>query len=176
MEFRPVERGSTAFQRPVAATDIIAMCRRAFGVDIAINSVVELGWGEYNNTYRVELAGWDPMVLRVAPEPARQYRSEQELMRNEYNTVPYLAPVAEFIPRTLAVDFTQQLIGRDYLFQSLLPGVAAPDGLAAHPRAEWATFFRQLGAITRTIHSVRGTAFGPVAGPHHPTWSEALLA
>jgi aminoglycoside phosphotransferase (APT) family kinase protein len=176
MDFAPIERDPAAFQRPVGAAQLLAMCRRAFGADVAVRSVVELGWGEYNNTYRVELEGRPTVVLRVAPEPARQYRCERQFMRNEYATIPYLAPIAEFIPRTLAVDFTQQIIGRDYLFQTLLPGVPAPDGLAEYPRADWATFFRQLGAITRTIHDVRGSAFGPVAGPHYPTWSEALIA
>jgi hypothetical protein len=84
--------------------------------------VVELGWGEYNNTYRVELADRPAVVLRVAPEPPRQYRSERELMRNEYATIPYLAAIAEFIPRTLAVDFTHEIIGRDYPFQAVRPG------------------------------------------------------
>jgi len=72
-------------------------------------------------------------------------------MRNEHASVPYLAPIARLMPRTLAADFTHQIIGRDYLFQTLLDGVPAPDGLAAYPRPEWASFFRQLGAITRRI-------------------------
>ncbi len=94
-------------------------------------------------------------------------------MRNEHASVPYLAPIAALMPSTLAADFTHQIIGRDYLFQTLLDGISAPDGLAAYPRPEWAPFFRQLGTITRRIHAVRGESFGWVAGPRFARWRDA---
>jgi aminoglycoside phosphotransferase (APT) family kinase protein len=97
-------------------------------------------------------------------------------MRNEHASVPYFAPIAPLMPRTLAIDFTHEVIGRDYLFQTLLEGVPAPEGLAAYPRPQWASFFRGMGTIARSIHAVRGDRFGPVAGPAFATWSEALIA
>ncbi|MEU4358737.1 MULTISPECIES: hypothetical protein [Streptomyces] len=48
-------------------------------------------------------------------------------MRAEYASVPWLAPIAELMPRVLAVDFTQAVIGRDWMIQSFLPGTPAPD-------------------------------------------------
>lgn len=92
----------------------------------------------------------------LSPEPARQFRVDRELMRNEHASPPYLAPIAPLIPRTLAVDFTHDLVDRGYLFQTMLDGVPAPDGLARYPRAEWASFFRQIGTIARSIHAVCG--------------------
>jgi aminoglycoside phosphotransferase (APT) family kinase protein len=80
------------------------------------------------------------------------------------------------MPRTLAIDSTHSVIGRDYLFQTMLPGVPAPDGLAAYPRAQWAALYRQLGSITARIQAVRGSRFGRVAGPGFATWSEAIIA
>lgn len=109
-------------------------------------------------------------MLRVAPEPAQQYRAERELMRNEHAALPFFAPVAHLMPRTLAADFTHDLIGRDYLWQTLLPGTPARQ----HP--QWRGVYRALGELTRTVHQVRGRVFGPVGGPHFPTWSEAVLA
>ncbi|MEU9141029.1 phosphotransferase [Streptomyces sp. NPDC048404] len=44
------------------------------------------------------------------------------------------------------------------------------------PRTLWPGFFAQLGTITKDIHAVRGSRFGPVAGPGYATWSEAVLA
>lgn len=176
MEFRPIERKPGAFQQSVTAGQIRAMCRRAFGAQTRVASAVELGHGMYNSTYRVDLEPDGPVILRVAPEPSRQTRTERELMRNEHASVPYLAPIAALMPCTLAADFTHELIGRDYLFQTMLPGVPAPDGLAAYPRPQWLVFYRQLGTIARTIHAVRGTRFGPVAGPTSPTWSQAVTA
>jgi aminoglycoside phosphotransferase (APT) family kinase protein len=176
MDFQAVERGPGAFQEPVTGEQVEAMCRRAFGGDVRAESVIELGLGTYNSTFRVDIGAGRPVILRVAPAPARQFRTERELMRNEYATVPFLAPIMELMPRTLAVDFTHVVIGRDYLFQTLLPGVPAPDGLAAYPRPLWASLYRQLGAITAGIHAVRGSRFGRVAGPTFATWSEAIGA
>ncbi|HEY0166299.1 MAG TPA: aminoglycoside phosphotransferase family protein [Jatrophihabitans sp.] len=175
MDFSPVERAPEAFQQSVTADQVVAMCRRAFGADVGVSAAVELGLGAYNSTYRVELDGRAPVILRVAPEPARQFRIERELMRNEHATVPYLAGFGELLPRTLAVDFTHQLLGRDYLFQTLLGGVPAPDGLGGYPRPAWAGFYGQLGSIARAVHDVRGERFGPVAGPAYDTWSQALI-
>jgi aminoglycoside phosphotransferase (APT) family kinase protein len=175
VEFRPIERAPGAFQRSVSAEQLQAMCHRAFGAGARVASAVELGLGAYNNTYRVVLDGRPPVILRVAPEPGRQFRIERTLMRNEHATVAYLAGLGELLPRTLAADFTHQLIARDYLLQTLLDGVAAPDGLSRYPRPSWAAFFGQLGDIARAIHDIAGTRFGMVAGPTYATWSQALI-
>lgn len=151
------------------------MCRRAFGSDVQVVSAVELGGGMYNNTYRVEFGAEQPTILRVAPEPSRQSRIELELMRNEHAVQPYLAPIASLMPRILAVDFTHEVLGRDWMVQSVLAGVPAAEGLNARPRSEWGSFFIQLGAIARQVHDVRGPHFGSVAGPWFRRWSDAVV-
>ncbi|NUK18136.1 phosphotransferase family protein, partial [Streptomyces lunaelactis] len=176
MEFRPIERAVGAFQQSVTPEQIRTMCQRAFGSPVRVISAVELGNGMYNNTYCVDIGADHPVILRVAPEPARQFRVERGLMRNEHASMPYLVPIAPMMPRTLAIDFTHEVIGRDYLFQTMLDGVPAPDGLAAYPRPQWASFFRQMGTITSSIHAVRGDRFGPVAGPTFTKWSESVIA
>jgi aminoglycoside phosphotransferase (APT) family kinase protein len=176
MEFRPIERADDAFQQSVTADKVAAMCRRAFGPNVRVRSAVELGNGMYNNTYRVDIGQDRPVILRVAPEPEHQYRIERGLMRNEYASVPYLAPIAPMIPRTLAADFTHEIIGRDYLFQTMLDGVSGPEGIGRYPRAAWTSFFRQMGTIARGVHAVRGQRFGPVTGLGFGTWGEAVTA
>lgn len=177
MEFRPIERFPGAFQQSVTAEEIWAVCRRVFGAGVRVVSATELGAGMYNNTYQVVVAGQDrPVVLRVAPEPVRQFRSERELMRNEYASVPWLTSLAPMMPRVIAADWSHEVIGRDYLVQSFLDGVPAPERLGAYPRSTWPVFFRQMGAIARDVHAVRGPHFGPVAGPAYATWSQAVIA
>jgi hypothetical protein len=66
MEFHHIARKPDAFQRSVTADEVRAMCRRAFGDDVPVASVVELGLGTYNSTYRVEIAAERPVILRVA--------------------------------------------------------------------------------------------------------------
>ncbi|MEU8225412.1 aminoglycoside phosphotransferase family protein [Kribbella sp. NPDC048915] len=175
MEFRMVEREVDAFQRSLSVEQANAICRRAFGADVVPVVAVELGFGAYNSVYRIELAGRDEsVVLRVAPEEGRQFGSERRMMRNEYATMPWLAAIAPLMPRVLAVDWSHELVDRDWMIQSCLPGIPAPEHLDRYPRSGRTTFFRQIGAITRTVHDVRGPYFGRVDGPGCPTWSEAF--
>lgn len=178
--FESVERSPGSSQQPLTPQQVAAVTRRAFGEHVGIRAAVELGDGAYNTTYLLSLEPGtnadEDVILRVAPEPARQFRSERRFMRNEHAAAPYFAPLAPLLPRTLAVDFTHELIGRDYMIQSVVPGVPARIGLENYPRAAWSSFFRDLGTISRRLHEVRGEGFGAPAGPLYSTWSEALAA
>lgn len=176
VDYRPLTRSASDFQQAISAADIRAVTRAAFGGSADVVSAVELGGGFYNSTFKVGIGQDRPVILRVAPEPARQARADPELMRNEYASVPYLAPVADLLPRNLAVDFTHQVIGRDYLFQTMLEGVPAATALKSYPEQVRGGFYRELGAVARAIHGVRGRQFGPVAGPTYERWSDALFA
>ncbi|HTJ69348.1 MAG TPA: aminoglycoside phosphotransferase family protein [Actinospica sp.] len=180
MRLESVARTPEAYQRPLTEQQIQAMADRLLG-DVEVTAAVELGDGTYNTTYRVELGRGDvpACILRVAPEPARQYRSERGFMRSEHAAAPYFAPIAALLPRTLGVDFTHQVVGRDYMFQTIVPGIPARIGLQNYPREEWGPFFRQLGEISRRIHAVHGDHFGPLSPlgrPAHATWSDAVHA
>ncbi|CAL9324265.1 hypothetical protein SUDANB180_00720 [Streptomyces sp. enrichment culture] len=65
------------------------------------------------------------------------------------------------MPKVIAADWTGQVIGRDWMIQTQLDGVPAPEHLGAYPRSMWSAFFRQLGKIARAVHDVRGPRFGP---------------
>ncbi|HEY0804522.1 MAG TPA: aminoglycoside phosphotransferase family protein [Pseudonocardiaceae bacterium] len=176
MEFRTIERAPGAFQQPVPAERITAMARRAFGAATEIVSAEELAGGRYNTTYRVDIGHDRPVILRIAPPAERQGRIEHALMRNEHASLPYFAPIAAMMPRTLAVDWTHDLIGRDYVWQTMLDGEPAVHRLRDYPRPTWAGLYRQLGTLARQVHAVRGERFGPVAGPTFPTWRQAMLS
>ncbi|MGV9668822.1 phosphotransferase family protein [Nocardia niigatensis] len=176
MQYRPIERNADAFQQPPTERELQAMAARIFGAGTRITSAVELADGTYNNTFRVDIGAGRPVILRIAPEPGRQHRIEPELMRNEHSTIPYLAPIAALMPQLLGIDFTHAVIGRDYMFQTLLDGIPAPAGLKSYPAGRLPGFFQQIGAWARSIHEVSGPGFGRVAGPQYPTWSEALIS
>ncbi|MEU5693229.1 aminoglycoside phosphotransferase family protein [Actinosynnema sp. NPDC020468] len=161
--------------RNPAVGDVEVLARRAFGADARVLGVRELGGGLYNTTCLVTLAA-GRAVLRIAPEERRQARIERRLMRNEQAALPHFAPIAAMMPRTLFADWTHDLVDRDYVWQSVLPGVPAVDGIKRYPRHEWQPYYRGLGAITRKVHDVRGERFGPVAGPWFDSWGDAVLA
>jgi aminoglycoside phosphotransferase (APT) family kinase protein len=173
MEYSIIERSPDAFQQPVAREHIIAMCQRAFGGEIQIESVKELGGGLCNNTYLIRINDMQPVVLRVAPRSAHQLRAEQSLMRNEMASLPFLAPIAPLVPRILMADFTHQIIERDYMFQTFMEGEQWEQIKNEFTSEEKMVLWRQLGAITKKIHSVQGNTFGKF-GRQFSSWSQAV--
>jgi aminoglycoside phosphotransferase (APT) family kinase protein len=176
VEYIPIERSTDAFQQSIEQSHLIAMCRRAFGETIQIESAKELGGGLYNNTYLVHIVGMQPVILRVSPLPARQYRLERNLMRNEYMSLPFLAPIAPLLPRILMVDFTHQILDRDYLFQTYMEGEQWAQVMHTFTSEEQKMLWRQLGSITKKIHTIQGDHFGNVAfGSHFASWSLTVM-
>ncbi|GAA4234425.1 hypothetical protein GCM10022254_39240 [Actinomadura meridiana] len=177
MEFRSVERAQGAFQQSVTAAEVDTACRRALGADAVPVSAIELGTGMYNSVYRVTMAGRpQPVILRVAPREADQFGSERHLMRNEFAAVPWLTVIAPLMPRVIAADWSHEVVDRDWMLQTHLDGVPAPEALGRYPRTSWPVMFRRLGEITAAVQGVRGPWFGRVTGPGHSTWSRAVIA
>ena len=180
MEYTIIERVPDAFQQQVSLDHIRAMCQRAFGQHVSILSVKELGGGEYNNVYLIALEGMQPVVLRVSPEPSPQdprvKPNEVGLMRREHYMQPFLAPIATLLPKTLMIDFTHQLINRDYMFQTYMEGElwSAIEGELTWE--EDLALYRQLGSITKIIHSIEGETFGhPFTDHTYSKWSNYVI-
>ncbi|MET9694338.1 phosphotransferase [Streptomyces sp. NPDC006514] len=177
MEFRTIQRPAGSFQQGVTVREVQGIVWAAFGRRAVVESAVELGGGMYNSVNRLRLRdAAEPVVLRVAPPAERQFVPEAHLMRNEYASVPWLAPIAGLMPKVLAADFTGTVIGRDWMIQSFLPGTPSPQKLGSFPKDTHGLFFGQLGEITSAVHAVVGPNFGPVAGPGHARWSQAVVA
>lgn len=186
MRLSPIAHGPDDLREPLTADQIGAICERAFGGSATVESADELDGGEFNATYRLHLAGREvpagsppaSVILRAAPTPARDLAwHEVALMRRELAVAPFFAPVAARMPRTLYSDLTHQIVPRDYVLQSVMPGVCWRDLRATLPAEEDEALWRELAGIARTIHSVEGDAFGmPVSGGSYPTWSAAIIA
>ena len=177
MEYIPIERASDAFQQPVSLDSITAMCRRAFGSRVHIKSVQELGGGGFNNVYVITLRGNKRVVLRVSPRQDTRISSfEQRLMHNEQHMKPYFAPIAHLMPKTLLVDFTHQIIDRDYLFQTFMEGEQWANIQDQLTEDDKHVLWGQLGAITRQIHSVKGSTFDTSCSSSQPSsWSDIVF-
>jgi aminoglycoside phosphotransferase (APT) family kinase protein len=153
------------------------MCRRAFGAGGQIETVRELGGGTFNTTYLVTFQDGSKSVLRVAP-PATADTSwdEAALMRREYLIQPFFAAIAALMPKIMMIDFTHQLIDRDYMFQSFIEGERwdhIEDELAP---GENLALWQQLGRVVKLMHTTTKDRFGwPDPGPEFTTWSALVI-
>ncbi len=144
--------------------DIAAIGRRAFGAEARLDDVQELSGGTVNSTYLLVVSDARPCVLRVAPSALAVAGGPSWLsatsLRCEQALTPWMAPVAELLPRTLAADFTHQVIDRDWVVQTVVPGTAWSDMEPWLTVEERTDLWRQLGGITAALHAVVGDCFG----------------
>lgn len=185
MRFHPIEHGGGDLREPLTRAQIAAMCERAFGSAASVESADELDGGEFNSTYRIRFHGAcrvdsaeQSVILRAAPTMARYVPwHEEALMRREHTIAPYFAPIAALMPHTLFSDLTRQIVSRDYVLLTDMPGACWRDAQAELSPDEAEVLWRELARIARAIHGVEGVAFGmPYPGRQFETWSAAILA
>lgn len=177
---RTIDGGSAGRQQPVAATEIAAIVERAFGGAADLRGADELSAGTVNSTWRLSIAGEAPLILRVGPgrDAAASAPSwlPADTLQREHALTPWLAPIAPLLPRTAAADFTHELIDRDWVIQTVVAGRPWSDLVGSLSMEQEVSLWRQLGLLTRRIHAVEGSRFGPLPpGPSFSRWS-ALLA
>ncbi len=177
MKYTIIERTPDTHQQPLSSEQMRTLCARAFGPGKDPQEVQELDGGEYNNTYLITFAGNQQVILRVSPAPSGPFTGRGKgLMRNEHYFQPFLAPIATLMPKTLLLDFTHQLINRDYMFQTFMQGERWLDIAEELTQEENITLWQQLGHIAKSIHSIKGEAFGsPVLGTVSTQWSTQVL-
>jgi aminoglycoside phosphotransferase (APT) family kinase protein len=154
-----------------------AMVARAYGADqvpAGDDWVRELGHGWFNVAYRLRLRDGHESVLKIAPPKDVQVMTyERGAMATE------LAALALIRERTTvpvpAVDFADQsheLCDADYFFMPYIDadnfGIVK-DAMPPHVRN---AYDEALGAATRELNSIRGTAFGPLSGSGVPSWRQ----
>ena len=161
----------------LSTDQITAMCQRGFGNQLQLESALELGGGTFNTAYLITFANQEKVILRVAPPQTAELAWEDAfLMRSEHAMQPYFAPIAALMPKTLLIDFTHQLIDRDYMFQTFIEGQRWDNAWDELTSKENKLLWAEFGGIMRKIHDVRGEAFGlPRPGFQFGRWSEAVL-
>ncbi len=161
---------------PLTREQIEAICRRAFGPEAGLLGLEQFRGGTHTLVYRLSVPGQLPLILRVAPpDEAPLAWDERDLMRREQTIRPFFAPVAHLMPQPVFVDFSREVIGRDYLLQTFIDGQRWEDAAAQLTPPEALGLWQQFGAILRQIHAVRGEQFGdPAPGQAFATWSAAI--
>ncbi|MEV1120209.1 phosphotransferase [Actinosynnema sp. NPDC049800] len=153
-------------KRRLSAAALDALVRRALGVPLGAH--VELTDGMFNTAYRLTAADGRETVLKVAPPPDVPLLTyERDLMRTEALAFGLMAARGLPVPEVLLHE-------DDFLLMTALKG---EPWSAARPRltdAEHGALRRELGAIVRELHTIRGDVFGYAQGPNAATWREAF--
>lgn len=158
-----------------------AMVERAYGPDRTPEGeawVSELGHGWFNVAYRVRLRDGAEVVLKIAPPRDVEVMTyERGAMAIELATLELLRESTTVpVPRVDFVDRSHELCAADWFSMPFVDadnlGIVGPE----LPAQELAAYKEQLGTLNREINSVRGAAFGPLAGPGYATWREAFTA
>jgi len=157
-----VETGS-ATKQPLVREQVRALLREAVGQE---RDAVELSDGEFTVCYATE-----DVVLKVWPEPGTPLLAHEEGLVHAEIEVCRRAPEAAFpAPRLVHVDLSHELVGRDWIAMTRLPGTPVP--LAG----EEVAVDRALGEAFARLHRIAGEAFGYPGRPHlqGATWHEAF--
>ncbi|MGC4189865.1 MAG: aminoglycoside phosphotransferase family protein [Thermomicrobiales bacterium] len=170
---------------PAAITDpaltpnqLAAIVRRAFGEDAALREVSPVGGGTVNEVWRIAVEGEPDAILRVAPsyEAAESGPSwlTPDGLRREQAAIALLPRLAPILPRTIRFDGSREIVDRDWVMQTIVPGRPWSEVDAALDDATRTGLWRRMGTICRTIHNVHGPVFGPAHDPVCATWADLL--
>ncbi|MGW0584872.1 phosphotransferase family protein [Streptomyces sp. NPDC002920] len=152
-----------------------AMVERAYGPDRVPGGegwASELGHGWFNIAYRIRLRDGYEAVLKIAPPSGVEVMAyERGAMGVELAALDLIGGNTTVpVPRVDFADRSRELCDADWFFMPFVDadnlGIVGP-GL---PAAELAAYKEQVGAANQEINSIRGTAFGPLAGPGDTSW------
>ena len=152
-----------------------AMVERAYGVSrvpVGDDWATELSHGWFNIAYRIRLRDGAQVVLKIAPPAGVEVLTYERgamaieltaiALIREHTTVP--------VPSVHFADRSQELCDADYFFMEFVEGSNFGMVREELPPAEQDRYNEALGAITRELNTIKGTGFGPLAGPFAASW------
>jgi aminoglycoside phosphotransferase (APT) family kinase protein len=151
------------------------MAARAYGAGLVPQGddwVDELGHGWFNVVYRMRLRDGRAVVLKIAPSPLVEVLTyERGAMAIELAALRLIRERTNVpVPAVDFADQSRELCDAGYFF---MPYVDADNlGIVGEqlPNADLAAYREALGTVNRELNSIRGPAFGPLAGPGSPSW------
>ena len=149
-----------------------------------ISAIVPIEGGSINRVARIELQGGTALILRIAPSYDEAFDEPtwltHEKLAEEQRTLQRLAKVksiGKLLPRTIHFEDSLAFDVGDMVIQTFVSGQSAASVLPSMTAAERLDFYRQLGEMTRDLHSVSSKWFGPSwSGDRLPTWSALVLS
>jgi aminoglycoside phosphotransferase (APT) family kinase protein len=134
--------------------------------------VSELGHGWFNVAYRMRLRDGSDVVLKIAPSASVEVMTyERDAMATELAALRLIRERTRVpVPEVHFADQTHELCDADYFF---MPFIDADNlGIIRDelPAASREAYHEAVGAANRELNSIRGPAFGSLAGPGERSW------
>jgi aminoglycoside phosphotransferase (APT) family kinase protein len=154
-----------------------AMVERAYGpgrLPGGDDWVSELGHGWFNVAYLIRLRDGRRVVLKIAPPPQVEVMTyERGAMAIELTALELISTHTTVpVPAVHFADRSHDLCDADYFFMAYVDGDNLGIVKETLPPGERDAYGEALGAATRELNTIRGPAFGPLAGSGVPTWRE----
>jgi aminoglycoside phosphotransferase (APT) family kinase protein len=152
------------------------MVARAYGAGQvpagSANWVSELGHGWFNVAYRIRLRDGSQVVLKIAPPPAVEVMTyERGAMSTELTALELIRERTSVpVPAVDFADRSHELCDADYFFMPFIDGENLGIVTETLPEADRDAYHEAIGAANRELNSIRGAAFGPLAGPGDQSW------
>ncbi|MEU9856325.1 aminoglycoside phosphotransferase family protein [Streptomyces sp. NPDC047974] len=169
----------TKNRQPVEA--LRAMVARAYGphevCDAGEDWVDELSYGWFNVAYRIRLRSGARVVLKIAPPPDVEVMTyERGAMATELAALRLIREHTKVpVPTVDFADRSRELCDADYFFMSYVDADNLDVIRESLTPSQIDAYDEALGAVTRELNGIPGTAFGPLAGPGDSTWRAAFL-
>lgn len=169
----------TKNRQPVEA--LRTMIARAYGPEEVCDAgeewVSELSDGWFNVAYRIRLRSGTRVVLKIAPPPDVEVMTyERGAMTTELEALRLIREHTKVpVPQVDFADQTHEVCDADYFFMTYIDADNLHVVRDTLTETEINAYDEALGAITRELNTIPGTAFGPLAGPGESTWRAAFL-
>jgi aminoglycoside phosphotransferase (APT) family kinase protein len=152
-----------------------AMIAKAYGPDqvpAGDDFAEELGHGWFNVAYRLRLRDGSLVVLKIAPPPHIAVMTyEHGAMATELAALTLISErTAVPVPAVDFADRGHELCDADWFVMPFIDAENFGIVRATLTQAEQDVYDEALGAATRDLNAIRGTAFGPLNGPGVATW------
>lgn len=158
-----------------------AMVGRAYGPEQVPGAdedwVSELEHGWFKVAYRIRLRSGTQVVVKIAPPPQVEVMTyERGAMATELAALQLIQEHTKVaVPAVDFADQSHELCDAGYFFMLYIDADnlnVIRDGL---PRTRLDAYDQALGATTRELNRIRGSALGPLAGPGQSRWRPAFL-
>jgi aminoglycoside phosphotransferase (APT) family kinase protein len=172
-------------QPPAVLREMVARGYGAGQVPAGEGWASELGHGWFNVAYRIRLRDGSEVVLKIAPSASVEVLTyERGAMTTELAALRLIRERTSVpVPEVHFADQTRELCDADYFFMPFIDADNLGIIKDSLPAAERDAYHEAVGAANRELHSIRGPAFGPLAGPGDRSWrtvfagmTEAILA